>query len=130
MIQTRYGKTSTLSQVGIRCHNTVNVAQLNSLAPHKWLQGTILSAYLNLLGNEVYVHNEGDKNPPKMAVFDNLFLDTIEDWDEEYNYRNARASGMKRLRGRCPSNFEVLCCFFATKLTSTISIWLSTPNYG
>jgi hypothetical protein len=95
-------------------HQTVNVGQLNSLGPNKWLKGTILSAYLDLLGNKVYVHNEEDKNPPKMAVFDNLFLDTIADWDEEYNYKNARASGMKRLRGRCPSDFEVLL-FFCNK---------------
>jgi hypothetical protein len=95
-------------------HNTVNVAQLNSLAPNTWLFGTILSAYLDLLGNEVYVQNKEDKNPPKMAVFDNIFLDSISDWDDEYSYKNARASAMKRLRGRCPSDFEVLL-FFCNK---------------
>jgi hypothetical protein len=78
-------------------HNTVNVAQLNSMAPNTWLFGTILSAYLDLLGNEVYVQNEEDKNPPKMAVFDNIFLDNISDWTDEYSYKNARASAMKRL---------------------------------
>jgi hypothetical protein len=93
-------------------HITVNVAQLNSLAPNEWLQGTILSAYLDLLGNEVVVQNEEDKNPPKMAVFDNIFPDNIADWTDGYNYKNARASSaMKRLLGRCPSDFEVLLFF-------------------
>jgi hypothetical protein len=92
-------------------HQTVTtVGQLNSLGPNKWLKGTILSAYLDLMGKEVYVHNEEDKNPPKMAVFDNLFLDTTTDIDK-YNYQKGRASALKRLRGRCPSDFEVVLFF-------------------
>jgi hypothetical protein len=54
--------------------NSVNVKSLNSLQPAGWLKDTIVTAYLDLLGNTVYVQNEEDKNPPKMAVFDSHFL--------------------------------------------------------
>jgi hypothetical protein len=116
-IVTMIGKTS------------VKVKSLNSLKPGEWLKDTILTAYLNLLGNEVYALNKEDKNPTKMAVFDSLFLNNLVDSTDEYNYKNARGSARKRLRGRCPSDFEVLF-FFATKNIFTISIWLCAPDYG
>jgi hypothetical protein len=107
----------------------VNVISLNTLQPAGWLNDTILTAYLDLLGNEVYAQNKEDKNPPKMAVFDSHFLNNLGASNDEYNYKNSRGSARKRLRGRCPSDFEVLL-FFATKIFNTISIWLSTPGNG
>jgi hypothetical protein len=95
-------------------HQTVTVKGLNSLKQGEWLRGDILSAYLDLLGNEVYHQNREDKNPPKMAVFDNQFLTNLVNFHDAYDYKSARASGTKRLRGRCPSDFEVLL-FFCNK---------------
>jgi hypothetical protein len=46
-----------------------------------------------------------------MAVFDSHFLNNLVDWTDEYNYKNARGTASKRLRGRCPSDFEVLLFF-------------------
>jgi Ulp1 family protease len=47
--------TQVFSRIGKRA---VTVHDLNTLAPGKWLNDTILSTYLNLLGNAVYVMNK------------------------------------------------------------------------
>jgi hypothetical protein len=98
-IVTMIGKTSVM------------VNSLNSLKPGEWLKDTILTAYLNLLGNAVYALNKEDKNPPKTAVFHSLFLNNLVDSTDEYNYKNSRGSARKRHQGRCQSDFEVLLFF-------------------
>jgi Ulp1 family protease len=64
---------------------SVNVKSLNSLKPAEWLKDTILTAYLDLLGNEVYAHNKEDKNPPKLAVFDSHFLNNLGVLTDDYS---------------------------------------------
>jgi Ulp1 family protease len=84
---------------------------LNTLEPAEWLNDTILTAYLDLLGNAVYAQNKEDKNLPKTAVFDSHFLNNLGASNDEYDYKNSRGSASKRLRGRCSSDFEVLLFF-------------------
>jgi hypothetical protein len=62
--------------------------------------------------------NKEDKQPPRITVFDSLFLSTITDETEwntpEYNYKKGRSSAQKRLRGRCPKDFDLMI-FFCNK---------------
>jgi hypothetical protein len=48
---------------GIGKHK-ITVNDLNTLAPGEWLNDTVITGYLDLLGNAVYIQDEEDKNPP------------------------------------------------------------------
>jgi hypothetical protein len=69
---------------------SVNVVSLNTLQPKGWLNDTILTAYLDLLGNTVYAQNKKDKNPPKMAVFDSHFLNNLGVSTDDCSCKTAR----------------------------------------
>jgi hypothetical protein len=63
----------------------VHVKSLNTLKPGAWLNDTILTAYLDLLGNAVYPQNQEDKNPRKMAVFDSHILNNLGVSTDDYS---------------------------------------------
>jgi hypothetical protein len=114
----RIGKTS------------VNVKSLNTLHPGGWLNVTILTAYLDLLGNTVYAQNKEDKNPPKMAVFDSHFLNNFYVFQPMITVTRLHVALQANVfEGGARATLKYFL-FFCNKIFNTISIWLSTPNNG
>ena len=94
----------------------IMVKNLNTLENGEWLDGTIISGYLDLLGNAVYKLYKEEMEHPRVAVFDSWFLENIQtrcpDGTDEYTYTTARASAQKRLRGRCQKDFDLILVFY------------------